>query len=255
MPTIQRQQGFSLLEMSIVLSIIAVMMTGGMVMFAASLNKKQYKDTEAKMQALQDALLNYRLTYNRIPCPADVTRAVDDQYFGVEAATPGTCTGGTPTANFNNGNNVEGMVPTKTLRLPDDYAFDSWGRRIMYAVDINFTADKSFFTIGASDTTPRMTINDSSGTAKTNLAIYALVSFSANGHGAYPRVGGATRINVGSTNLDEQNNCDCNNLAAPGTFDGVYVQKLPTSNPASNTDSFDDIVRYDTRADMLLQTE
>jgi len=48
------------------------------------------------MNAIDQALLNYSVAFNRLPCPADLTRSASSQYYGVEAANPGTsnCTGG-----------------------------------------------------------------------------------------------------------------------------------------------------------------
>jgi prepilin-type N-terminal cleavage/methylation domain-containing protein len=326
-PPAPARAGFSLIEICIVLGIIAVVVASGSTIFSASLQQREFNETQAKMTAIQRALLNFRMANNRIPCPADATQAVgatSGNYFGIEAATPGACTGGNPAANFTatttaTGNtalasatissmssvsglsagmsitgtnipassviasvgvttitisqnatatggvtftftsNVQGMVPTKTLGLSDDYAFDGWGRRIMYAVDMRFTAASAFTTIPATDSTPRMTVNDSSGNAKTTTAAYVLLSMGPNGHGALPRGSGtanlniaASRINVGSVNTDEQNNCDCSSSAAATGLDGVFVQKTATqdSTTPNHTNDFDDAVAFGTRSDL-----
>ncbi len=356
--------------MSIVLAIIGVIIGGGMSIFSASLQKRQLQETQFKMKAIQKALYDFRIINNRLPCPADVTLALNSTNFGVEGATPGSCiadgtyasdalTAATgPAADFANiitttgnllvstivinsipstagisagmgisganipagttvlsvlngttisisamptttasgvtltfGNNVEGMAPVASLHLPDDYALDGWGRRIMYTVDNRFTANGALIpypnaitmigngvlantmntlptTSGLSvgmrvygpkmpqaetiasitsstaitlttaicctatgysftfstkpipatailvtDTTQRMTVNDQSGNPKTTRAAYVLVSFGANGHGAWPRNGAAigSRISSGSNNPDELTNCNCSN--------------------------------------------
>lgn len=255
-----RLTGFTLLEMSIVLVIIAIVVGAGLATFMASLKARQLQETQTKMVAIQKALYDYRIANNRIPCPANITLAITAQYFGIEGATPGTCTGGNPAANFSNGNNVEGMVPTKTLMLPDDYAFDGWGRRIMYAVDKRFTATNAFTSITATDATVRMTVLDGAtvtgGTTRSNKVGYVLLSLGPNGHGAYPRNGGATRINKSSTNIHEMNNCDCDSAAAATVLDfGTFVQKLPTQDSTNTLNTFDDVVYYGTRADFRKPTE
>ncbi len=83
-----------------------------------------------------------------------MTLALNNANFGVEAGslvsgvwtpTYGDCsTTGTVRANFISGNVVEGMVPTVTPKLPDDYAIDGWGNRIMYSVDNRYTASNAF---------------------------------------------------------------------------------------------------------------
>jgi prepilin-type N-terminal cleavage/methylation domain-containing protein len=322
------QDGFSLIEICIVLGIIAVVVASGSTIFSASIQERQYDETAQKQKAIQAALYKFRIANNRIPCPADVTQAVgatSGNYFGVEAATPGTCTGGTPAANFSNVvtlsgnttssstsvtmasttgvavaqsisgsgipggdtvasfvtnssvtlttaatatasgvsltfvNNVEGMVPTNALRLADDYAFDGWGRRIMYAVDARFTATSAFTNIPATDTATRMTVLDQSDNPKSTTAAYVLLSMGPNGHGALPRGTGtanlnivSSRINVGSVNTDEQNNCDCSSGAVATGLNGVFVQKTATqdSTTPNHTDDFDDVVAFGTRSDL-----
>ena len=93
---LSRAKGFTLLEMSIVLAIIAVVMGSGLAIFSAALEKQQLQQTNAKLAAIQKALLTYRTANNRIPCPADITYPYASQYFGVEGENPGNCTTGTP---------------------------------------------------------------------------------------------------------------------------------------------------------------
>lgn len=246
-----QKRGFTLLEMSIVITIIAVLAGGGVAVFIVSLQRYQLQDTYDKLHALQDALFQYRIAFNRLPCPGDVTLSPDDQNFGIEAENKGTCDG-SPSSNFSiTSAGVEdpymGMVPTKTLRLPDDYAFDGWGRRIMYAVSGNMTEDNAFTTINANDTTDRVTVNDASGNPKTTVAAYVLISFGANGHGGYPRVGGTARVNAASINADELENCDCDSNALATGFDKIFVQRDPSQAFLVSRDVFDDVLVYDTR--------
>lgn len=316
------RKGFSLLELSIVLMIIAVVMGGIMLLFNESLDKRQQKETEEKLAVIEKTLRDYRLAFNRIPCPSDITQDMDatsNNYYGVEAANMGVCSGGTPSSNFTiaassftgnvtnastivtavsstsglaigtivSGTGIDsgtyvasidsatqitlskeatatnagvtisyntiaaGMVPTKTLQLPDDYAIDGWGRRIMYAVDVNLTATSGFTNVPVTDSsTNRITVNNAAATAKTNSAVYLLLSYGKNGHGSYPRSGGSSRLaNYGSADSDELVNCHCNSTAAATAFSSTFVQK------PSFLGGFDDIVLYKTRADLKASYE
>jgi len=324
------RRGFTLLEMAVVLVIIGVVVGSGITMLSGNLQKRQYDETQAKLAAIKKALYDYRTAFNRLPCPADVTLKISDTNFGNEAATPGTCTGGTPAANFthttftgdthsnttvddisstatlavgmgitgsgipsnttitaidgdghtitisaaatttvNDGtliflDNVEGMVPTNTLRLPDEYAFDGWGRRMMYAVSRDMTQTNAFTLVTISNAFQRLTIQDgqSSPANITTQADYALVSFGPNGHGAYPRGSGSSnldvvtsRISTASTNTGELENCDCDSSAATTTFNGTFVQKAPTQDSTNVLNAFDDVVVYGTRDTLALPTE
>lgn len=153
-----RLRAFSLLEMAIVLLIIAAVIGGSISMFAGSLQKKQYEETAAKMDVIEKALLDFRRVNDRLPCPGSLTMAITNVNFGIEAAksseTSTSCHGLTPSATYYLGAPIEvGLLPTKTLKLPDDYAFDSWGRRIMYVVDGNATVTDAFAELDGQDPT------------------------------------------------------------------------------------------------------
>lgn len=261
--------GFSLLELGISFVIIAIIATGALTLFAASLDRRQLEETEGRLRAIQSALLEYRRTFDRLPCPADMTLATSAANFGVEAAGPGSCISGSPAANFNaglTGGPVAGAVPTKTLRLPDDFVADGFGRRILYAVDtrLTYTAEAdttyytpSFVTYPVTNTViGNITVRDADGNDRTTRAAYALVSFGKNGHGSYSRQGGSTtRINSGSTNSQELENCDCDASAAGTGFDEVFVQRPLTDNASNKSNVYDDVVVYELRANIFSKYE
>lgn len=255
------KRGFTLLEMSIVLLIIALMLGGALTLFKVSIDRTSTKDTDAKLAVLQQALLDYRRAYGRLPCPANITLAPTSANFGVEAANGGVCFGGTPAANFTNiMNAIGGMVPTKTLGLPDDAAIDSWGRKILYAVDnrttdsnprpftsisspVSSLPDISFNRLIVRTTTPMGSLD------KTNFsAMYVLISHGPNGHGGYPR-SSATPITSNSTDVDELQNCHCNSAGTAEAFDNIFVQSTET------TATYDDITVYGTRASLRTLAE
>lgn len=244
--------GFTLLELAVVLLIIGLVTSMAMVSGVAVVETARQSATQKKMAAIDDALQSYRSTYNRLPCPASLTIAEGVTNFGVEAATPGTCTGGTPAANYsaagttNTGaTGVEGAVPVVTLGLANDFMYDGWGHRFRYAVDKDVTATGAFPTIASQCTGHAISIltaHDNTASPITGEAIYALISHGANGHGGYTKQGVIS--STANTNSDKQMNCHCNASATPTTFAPTYVQREPTLSASDAFDSFDDLVSY-----------
>jgi prepilin-type N-terminal cleavage/methylation domain-containing protein len=247
----QKSEGFSLLELSIVLTIIALITGSGLMMGSSMLESAKRASTNNKLDAIETALYAFRMTNNRLPCPADATIAAGGTNSGVEAANAGSCTGGTPAANRSvtvsgiSGDVVEGTVPTRALNLPDEFMLDGWGRRITYAVWSSMTAADAFLTYGIRQNCGAITVKDAGAGNRTTAAAYALVSHGADGHGGYLPAG--SRMNAGSTNGDEQTNCHCDAGAADAAYAASYVQKVATENSASATDKFDDVVRFKER--------
>lgn len=255
----RRQRGFTLLELSIALLIIALVTGMGFSASLGVLSSAKLSATYKKMAQIDNALMAYRLAQARLPCPADLTINPGTANFGVEGATPGTCTGGSPSANHSAAGitnsfatAAEGAVPVVTLGLPNDDMVDGWGNRFRYAVDVSMTAYGAFANTPAGCTNGAITVNDTNGGVRTTAAIYALISHGANGHGAYSQSGGI--VNAGSNSADELTNCHCTSAGAyNNAYAPTYVQKLPqydsgqTGNPLYY---FDDLVSFKERWQM-----
>ncbi len=249
-----RHEGFSLVEISIVLVVVATMLAGVLPAITEGTKVRDIDTTADRMEAIQKALQAYFSTNQELPCPSDITLGVNESLgnFGVQGNGNDcrTVAVGQPIANWTDGVNVVGGgVPTKTLGLPDEYAFDGWGRRIYYHVDRRATVVGTFNTSGA------ITVNDGAGTPRTAAGVYALVSAGRNGHGAFTRAGGTVRLDTGSVNLDERENCQSTGTVCPGTASGynaTLVQKLEgATNPNNPTTNFDDLVTYKLRGSLL----
>lgn len=256
-------RGFTLLELSIVLLIVSVVVGGGITVMNNAINQRQYNETVIKMEAIQAAVFAYRNAYNRIPCPAGLAYATTKSTaptFGTEVGTPGNglCASADVDTNAGAANIIGGSVPVKTLQLPDDYAFDGWGRRMEYIVDRRYTATGAFTTY-AVDTVPvigDIQVNDGSGNSINSTAIQLLISFGKDGHGARNRQGTGV-ISTGSTNANQLENCQCTNVAVAQAppINTIFVQAPSPLSGASTTTSFDDMVLYNTRRTLANSSE
>ena len=249
------KKGFTLLELSIALVIIAIITGISAYMGTAVIATARLSATQQRMKAIDQALMKYRVANDRLPCPADLTIPQGGANFGIEGATPGACTGGTPSANFSAASTTytfataaEGAVPTVTLGLPNDFMVDGWGNRFRYAVDTGMTAPGAFPAMSLGCAYGAVTVNDANGNGRTQAAIYALISHGANGHGAYTQNG--VTLNARSVNASEQTNCHCNASAAPTGYAPVYVQASSSVDSTNALDNFDDLVTYKERWQM-----
>lgn len=262
--------GFSLIELSIVLLILGLMIGGIMSAMTQELRRTKQLDIKTKMDAIEKAIGAFVKKNSRLPCPADGAYVVTVANFGKEGGTAGAGTCGTgatynvsgirtadttpPTANFVLGNTAGGVVPVRTLGLPDEYAFDPWGGRFSYAVDIRLTATSAFATYSQINTTGSITVNDNSGNARLTNAISVVISHGQNGHGAYQLSG--TRKTAGSTNANEQINCHCTAAAVAAAFSSTFVMGANTATNSSDLRTvFDDTLRYYTRASFLANSD
>jgi len=271
-----KRSGFTLIELSIVLLALSVIAVASLRYAAAAPTTNNINQLNKNLDIIDNALLNYRIIYGRLPCPADITKKENDSSFGaeIEVLADGLCTG----ANYFNTNPdpdiadglydattltkvAGGGIPTRALMLPDRYAYDPWGKKILYAVDIRMTANGGFALYNINNAATgaiviKKTAGDTLANALTYKGVYALVSFGKNGHGGFLRNlnAAATVYNAGSTNSDEQKNCHCDNTAAATNFDRIFVQKPPVGS-TTLTDKFDDIVRFKIRSQMLSPLE
>jgi prepilin-type N-terminal cleavage/methylation domain-containing protein len=282
------RSGFTLIELSVVVLVLALLAAAAMRYANSQNDSNSITATNATLDALETALYNFENNFGRLPCPADLTQSENAAAFGTEVGTAGdgSCTGYNyinsatdPDAAGGSDNNyggaadplydattasqvVIGAIPTKALHIPDKLAYDAWGNKIFYAVDKRMTAASAFITYAVTNATIGAIVikkasKDTLANAVTYKAIYALVSTGKNGHGGYARnlASAAIRVNAGSTNTDELDNCHCSSSAVATAFNRIFVQKSRTANSASFTDSFDDITRFRTRASVNYSTD
>ena len=122
-----RARGFSLVEMALVLLIVGLLAAVFLPATNTFLENNRRKETRAKLEALEQAMVRFVMVNRRLPCPADGVQGAANPTSGVEqrndAVTPATCTA-----------MATGVVPWRSLGVPADAAMDAWGNLITYRV-------------------------------------------------------------------------------------------------------------------------
>jgi len=259
--------GFSLIELSTSIAIIAMIAGSAISIALTSDYPSKLGETNAKLDRIEEALTGFLTLNHRLPCPADGTLATSDSNFGSEGMRSSTSC---PLANFSDGGNVTaGVVPVRTLQLPDDFMFDGWGHRITYAIDYRFanntttnpacngnSGDLCFIGIDSGG----LTVTDASGGNRTTSAIYILLSHGENGHGAFNKVGSATRIRAHYpsppypyTNVSaevQNSHFDVSGNTTP--YNNIFIQKDYIKSKGG--EYFDNILRFKDKTQLVLTT-
>lgn len=122
-----RVRGFSLVEMALVLLIVGLLASVFLPATNAMLDNNRRKETRAKLEALEQALVRFVIVNKRLPCPANGALAAGNVEQGLEQPHPGTaaCTAAALT---------NGVVPWRTLGLSQDDVTDAWNTMVSYRV-------------------------------------------------------------------------------------------------------------------------
>jgi prepilin-type N-terminal cleavage/methylation domain-containing protein len=216
-------RGFSLIELSIVLVIVAFLLGGLLPTLSSQVDQRHTVETTKQLDEIQQALIGYAIINGRFPCPAWTnTNGVESPVGG------GTC-------NHPN----DGFVPSATLGLvttdSSGFAMDSWGNRIHYAVTQangkSFTTTNGMSTIGISNLSPDLLVC-STATGSTNSSCAAGAALTSSP--GVPVVIFSTGKNGGhgGTGADEAANLNGNK---------TFVSHTLSSSSAPNGE-FDDLV-------------
>lgn len=243
------KRGFSLIEMAIVLTVIGIILSGGLLAVAPVLESSKGNETNAKLDRIEQALTLYVIRYGCLPCPADANIASGASNAGTahnSGGYTGTCS---PTAACNAAVSSQGVVPWVTLGLSEQEGRDGYGYRIDYAVTAALVASNGMvrtppstypagsLTVVVSNASDSAAI--ASRTQVTSAAAYVLISHGAD-HSLAWNVAGQQSADPNS-GPDQTANSD----GSP------FVQDTPVKNAGSYT-YFDDIVRFRT-APMIIQ--
>lgn len=234
-------RGFTLIEMAIVMIIGGILLSFMGSALLMYVEKSRIRDTEVRLEIIKEALEQYLSVNRRYPCvarldiePGEVP-APGTENFGREVnpdCTAGVIAGtqrapsAVPTIRI-------GAVPVRSLNLPDDIAFDGWGRRFTYAVTEDLASVGGATGTLYTNNGGVISISDSTRSTFVNDAHYVLVSHGRTGEGAYSYGGNEISVCPNMTTLDGEN-CD---------DDEEFMITLVNSE-ANLADFYDDYVSY-----------
>src|SRR5688572_5355314 len=135
---VRRAAGFTLTELAVVLTIVAILLSSLMWTLSAQSDQRSRDDTQRKLDQAKELLLAFAVANGRLPCPARCSNfpacnAAGDGGDEMPAAGLPMPAGGAACSD-----NYTGYLPGRAIGFqPTDangYAIDAWGNRIRYAV-------------------------------------------------------------------------------------------------------------------------
>ena len=202
-------QGFTLVEMAVVLVIIGLVVSGLFVPLTAQRDIRDVSGTQSSLKLISEAIYGFTILNGRLPCPSTETDPTNANY-GLEDAA---CS-----VSYAN----EGYLPWKTLGVPqvDEWGTprtavtDPWNGHWRYRIDRNFTTTASFST-NMTSTSPSfgdsLSVQDSSGISLTSTVerpiaiVYSTgKDLVANGQNAsYEATAGTYENNTNTSTFDD----------------------------------------------------
>lgn len=191
-----REDGFTLVELAIVLIVISLLLVGLLGPLTAQQEQKANMDTKRQMDEIREALFGYLVSNGRLPCPADPTLANTIANAGVaRVACNAVAT-------------AEGALPWRTLGLRET---DGWNHRYTYRVSLNFGSDAVATPINTNTTNGDIDIR-ASAVAAASIVSSQQVAAIVISHGRH--ADGAWQTNgaklADSTDADEAENSNAN---------------------------------------------
>lgn len=164
----EKSSGFTLVELTIVLLIVALLMGGMMIPLSAQRDMQYIRETQQQMEEIKEAILGYAVSQSRLPCP-------DSDHDGKEDRDGESC----------KGNVLEGDLPFETLGVAKA---DAWDHRFRYRVTEKFTLKNELKLASEGDITIQ-TRGDTSTASKASSDLATkipvlIISFGKNGYGA-----------------------------------------------------------------------
>lgn len=218
------RSAFSLLELSIVIVIIAVMFTVATTALKTQLSSADITSTKNKLLTLQKALDIFYLANNRYPCPAAANLAEGNANYGVEASA--CLVSSCPSGMFCGTRSVRGAIPFVTLGLANNFGSDDFNSKISYALDYAFAIKN-----GNCESGGGLIIKDVNNNTLTDTGVYALISHGKDKAGAYD----ARTTNYNSCVAGHADGENCNS-------DDTFIDSTINDLATNTAQLYDDIV-------------
>lgn len=233
----KKLQAFTLLELAIVLIIMSVT-TSTMFFFLANSVKNTQRDTnQQKVDFVVNALNDFYIRTGYIPCPASLTEAPSTLNFGVSTVCNAGAVAGVNDIGSGADTVRRGMIPVRTMGLPDAAAYDAYGDRIQYTIIRDFGINASAFdsslpttaaitVFGYNPTGP--TLTDLNVLISPNTLAYVVHSSGQDQNGAVTFKGTPLTCTSGGPNgynCDNTYNQFVGSADISGTFDDIVVWK------------------------------
>jgi prepilin-type N-terminal cleavage/methylation domain-containing protein len=229
------QNGFSLVEITIVLVIASIVLTMGVSVLTAAMESVAHSVTAKRQELIKDALTSYLGRNRRLPCP-DLPGAVGN------APGTGDDNRATPNDLTTTCASRVGIVPYIDLGLSRDNVIDGWDNFITYVVTIDGSAALDWsrsttFLPGKPGNLNILLRDPATSATTTNItdpekAVVVIISHGPNGFGAWTS---QSTGNVAPAGTDEITN------TSGGTD---YIKREPSTNGALVYGAYDDKVVY-----------
>lgn len=241
--------GFSLVEVSIVIVILGILFTGFLQFLQPQMQAKQLAEQKEKIQTVRMALSDYVIddpldpndpNQKRLPCPAPPFAAFGTADFGVEqcyTGAVGTCSpeGVCRVAGTGGIEILIGSIPSRTIEIGAEESLDVYKNRYLYAVTVPLTAVNSMTNIATSGA---IRINQVGSSAIMN-APFVILSHGRNKRGAINLDGNQVNLCATATTGDGEN---CN-------ADGIFRNAVGETNTGGMND-YDDQILFRFENDM-----
>ncbi len=250
------RNGYTLIELSVVVALIGILMGTALSVGNISVEKSNIVTTDTSLDTIEKAIQLFYNQNKRVPCPASPTQAPNTANFGVED----NCSNATPAlggiVELNDGTPDEqwvGTLPVRSLGLPDSAMVDRWNSRLVYGVQKNFADSSKTFTGEVANSLATMikirdkggnTINPNAVAADLqNPVVYVLLSLGKDKMGAYNKAG-TLPVSCAATNTQRDvQNCD---FTIPATKNSIFVD-TDIADSTTTAEYFYDRMRWKTK--------
>lgn len=238
------RRGFTIIEMAFVVLILGLAMAAAIPIYDSYTRFQRDTQTNTAMREASVSLGTFRSVFNRYPCPANPNLAPGAPEYGYEVANcditpagpsnPLTVATSVRTPTLTNPNVVIGMLPFRSLNIPEMDTRDGLKNRLTYAVTASLTNTATYSVenggISARDTTTAA----NNKLEEPDSAHFVLIAHGDNADGAYSNSGVRVGSCASALALDQEN-CD---------GDSIFLQGPPAVSLVPSASDFDDFLTY-----------